>query len=284
VIVLFYASRFLRYDDENLMQGPDVLLLQEKLVKKGYQVSTDGVYDKTTENAVLSFQEASGLRADGIVGPNTWNLLDLGHDNSITAEKSSATRPSILINLDKRRLTFTIDGSSTTYPVAVGKPSTPSPIGNWVIVQKSVDWGGPFGVRWMRLSVPWGSYGIHGTNNPASIGRAVSHGCIRMYNKDVIKIYDLTPIGTPVNIIGHHYTGRILKEGDSGEDVKQLQRDLKKLGYYNSSIDGYFGPKTRQAVMAFQADQGLVVDGIVGPYTYFVLLKALDIANKNYEP
>ena len=56
------------------------------------------------------------------------------------------------------------------------------------------------------------------------------------------------------------------------------------MGYYNSSIDGYFGPKTRQAVMAFQADQGLVVDGIVGPYTYFVLLKALDIANKNYEP
>jgi len=280
---LFYASRFLRYD-EDLMQGPDVLLLQEKLVKKGYQVTVNGVYDKSTEKAVLSFQQTSGLRADGIVGPETWNLLGLRIDNSITAERSTATRPSILINMDKRRLTFTINGSSTTYPVAVGKPSTPSPIGNWVIVQKSVDPGGPFGARWMRLSVPWGSYGIHGTNNPASIGRAVSHGCIRMYNKDVIKIYDLTPIGTPVNIIGHHYTGRILKEGDSGEDVKQLQRDLKKLGYYNSSIDGLFGPKTRQAVMAFQADQGMAVDGVVGPYTYFALLKALDIATKNYEP
>ena len=66
--------------------------------------------------------------------------------------------------------------------------------------------------------------------------------------------------------------------------MKQLQRDLKKLGYYNSSIDGYFGPKTRQAVMAFQADQGLAVDGVVGPYTYFALLKALDVANKSYEP
>ncbi|MDD3270771.1 MAG: peptidoglycan-binding protein [Syntrophomonadaceae bacterium] len=280
---MIYASRFLRYD-EDLMQGPDVLVLQEKLVKKGYQVSTNGVYDKSTEKAVLRFQQTSGLRADGIAGPETWNLLSLGIDNSITAERSTATRPSILINLDKRRLTFTRDGSSTTYPVAVGKPSTPSPIGNWVIVQKSVDPGGPFGVRWMRLSVPWGGYGIHGTNNPASIGRAVSHGCIRMYNKDVIKIYDLTPIGTQVNIIGHHYTGRILKEGDSGEDVKQLQRDLKKLGYYNSSIDGIFGPKTRQAVMAFQADQGLAVDGVVGPYTYFALLKALDVANKSYEP
>ncbi len=281
---MFYASRFLRCDDENFMQGPDVLLLQEKLVKKGFRISTSGIYDKSTEKAVLSFQQASGLRTDGIVGPETWNLLGLGNDNYLTSEDAQVNRPSILINLDKRRLTFTIDDSSTTYPVAVGKPSTPSPIGNWVIVQKSVDPGGPFGARWMRLSVPWGSYGIHGTNNPASIGRAVSHGCIRMYNKDVIKIYDQTPIGTPVNIIGHHYTGRTLKEGDSGEDVKQLQRDLKKLGYYNSSIDGFFGPKTRQAVMAFQADQGLAVDGVVGPYTYFTLLKALDVANKNYEP
>ncbi|HHV16881.1 MAG TPA: L,D-transpeptidase family protein [Gelria sp.] len=280
---MFHASRFLRFD-ENLMQGPDVLLLQEQLVKKGYRISTSGIYDESTEKAVLNFQQISGLRADGIVGPKTWNLLNLGNNNPITSADTLAVRPSILINLNRRRLTFTVDGSSTTYPVAVGKPSTPSPIGNWVIVQKSVDPGGPFGARWMRLSVPWGSYGIHGTNNPASIGRAVSHGCIRMYNQDVIKIYDLTPLGTPVNIIGNHYTGRILKEGDSGDDVKQLQRDLKTLGYYNSSIDGIFGPKTRQAVIAFQTHEGLVVDGIVGPYTYFALLKALDIATKNYEP
>ncbi len=83
---MIYASRFLRYDDENLMQGPDVLVLQEKLVKKGYQVSTNGVYDKSTEKAVLRFQETSGLRVDGIAGPETWNLLSLGIDNSITAK------------------------------------------------------------------------------------------------------------------------------------------------------------------------------------------------------
>ena len=176
---MFYASRFLRYDDENFMQGPDVLLLQEKLVKKGYQICTSGVYDKTTENAVLSFQQAWGLQADGIVGPDTWNLLDLGSDSSITAEKSWATRPSILINLDKRRLTFTIDSSGTSYPVAVGKPSTPSPIGNWEIVKKSVDTGGPFCARWRRLTVPWGIYGIMapiiGTTAGRSLAAAVSH-------------------------------------------------------------------------------------------------------------
>lgn len=116
-------------------------------------------------------------------------------------KSQNASLPLIVIEVEKRRLHFQSDSLVKTYPVAVGKPSTPSPIGNWTIVQKTMNPGGPFGARWMRLSVPWGGYGIHGTNNPKSIGRAVSHGCIRMYNKDVIEIYPLTPIGTPVQIV-----------------------------------------------------------------------------------
>lgn len=112
-----------------------------------------------------------------------------------------AVQTSIIIEVKKRRLHFRSEQLTKTYPVAVGKPSTPTPTGNWTIVQKAMNPGGPFGARWMRLSVPWGGYGIHGTNNPKSIGRAVSHGCVRMYNKDVIQIYPLTPIGTPVKIV-----------------------------------------------------------------------------------
>jgi len=283
---LIYASRFLRYE-EDPMQGPDILELQEKLRALGYKITANGIFDTATRTAVMSLQEANGLPANGIVGPETWNILNILWMNQAKVhlpEALQASRPSILINLSKRRLTFTINGSSTTYRVAIGKRSTPSPLGNWVIVQKTVDPGGPFGARWMRLSVPWGGYGIHGTNNPSSIGKAVSHGCIRLHNEDVIKIYDQTPIGTPVSIIGDHYSGRILSLGASGSDVRQLQRDLRKLKYYRSSIDGQFGPKTRQAVIAFQTDQGIGVDGVVGPYTYFVLARALDIANKNFEP
>jgi L,D-transpeptidase ErfK/SrfK len=280
---MIYASRFLRYE-EDMMKGPDVLVLQEKLIEAGYHsVKANGVYDQATGEAVKSLQQARGLQADGVVGPETWNLLNLKKGKT-AADKLLSTTPTILINLNRRRLTFTLGGVSTTYPVAIGKPSTPTPLGNWVIVQKAVNPGGPFGARWMRLSVPWGGYGIHGTNNPSSIGKAVSHGCVRMYNKDVIKIYDLTPIGTPVNIIGNAYTGRILKEGTTGSDVAQLQRDLRKLGYYKASIDGVFGPLTKQAVMSFQTDQGLISDGIVGPYTCFALQKALDIVNKDYQP
>lgn len=51
---------------------------------------------------------------------------------------------------------------------------------------------------WMSLSKE--HYGIHGTNNPSSIGHAVSHGCIRMHNKDVEKLASIVPIGTQVII------------------------------------------------------------------------------------
>lgn len=87
------------------------------------------------------------------------------------------------------------------YPVAVGKASTPTPSGNYKIINKYLNPGGPFGVRWLGLNVPGGGYGIHGTNNPSSIGKSISHGCIRMQNKDVTELYNLVPIGTPVNII-----------------------------------------------------------------------------------
>ncbi len=86
------------------------------------------------------------------------------------------------------------------YPVAVGKPSTPTPPGNYKIKNKIVNPGGILGTRWMGLNIPGGNYGIHGTNNPSSIGKAVSLGCIRMYNHDVEELFPQVPIGTPVHI------------------------------------------------------------------------------------
>jgi lipoprotein-anchoring transpeptidase ErfK/SrfK len=86
-----------------------------------------------------------------------------------------------------------------TYPIAVGKPLTPTPKGSFKIINKATNPGGPYGTRWMGLSKP--HIGIHGTNNPASIGKAASKGCIRMHNKDVEELYSLVKIGTRVNIV-----------------------------------------------------------------------------------
>ena len=85
-----------------------------------------------------------------------------------------------------------------TYPIAVGKMLTPTPTGTFTIINKDTNPPAPFGVLWMGLSKP--HYGIHGTNNPSSIGQNLSHGCIRMYNHDVLELSKSTPIGTTVTI------------------------------------------------------------------------------------
>ncbi|WP_028402378.1 L,D-transpeptidase [Ectobacillus panaciterrae] len=106
---------------------------------------------------------------------------------------------SIDISTNKHQLLL-YDGDRLikVYPIAVGKMLTPTPSGIYTIINKQRNPGGPFGVLWMGLSKP--HYGIHGTNNPSSIGKNVSHGCIRMYNHDVIKLSSMVPIGTRVHI------------------------------------------------------------------------------------
>lgn len=64
----------------------------------------------------------------------------------------------------------------------------------------------------------------------------------------------------------------LLKRGDQGSAVKEAQEHLRRHGY-NIAVDGIFGPKTEQAVRAFQAAKGLVVDGIIGPKTWNELVK-----------
>lgn len=108
---------------------------------------------------------------------------------------------SITVNLSAKRLTLYRDGSpAKSYPVGIGKMLTPTPTGTYYIINKAPNPGGPYGVIWMGLNKP--GYGIHGTNDPSSIGKVVSRGCIRMYNRDVLELSRLVPIGTRVRIFG----------------------------------------------------------------------------------
>ncbi|MCJ8011907.1 L,D-transpeptidase [Paenibacillus sp. KQZ6P-2] len=105
----------------------------------------------------------------------------------------------IIIDLSDRTL-YLLDNDQVikSYPVGVGKMVTRTPTGDYRIINKQPNPGGPFGVLWMGLSKP--HYGIHGTNNPSSIGHEVSHGCIRMYNADVLDLSSHVPVGTRVTI------------------------------------------------------------------------------------
>ena len=107
----------------------------------------------------------------------------------------------IMIYTYNRKLHLTTaQRTQKSYPIAVGKPATPTPKGIYQITTKIINPGGMLGSRWMGLDIPDGPYGIHGTSRPESIGKAISNGCIRMYNQDVEELFSLVSIGTTVMI------------------------------------------------------------------------------------
>jgi lipoprotein-anchoring transpeptidase ErfK/SrfK len=118
----------------------------------------------------------------------------------LTQERTGAVPTyRIIVDISDRRLHL-LSGNRVirTFPVGIGTMLNQTPSGAFTIVNKVPKPGGFFGAFWMGLSKP--HYGIHGTNNPSSIGKMSSHGCIRMYNKDVITLSKLVSIGTHVTI------------------------------------------------------------------------------------
>lgn len=159
-----------------------------------------------------------------------------------------------------------------SFPIAVGKESTQSPIGHWRVISKQKNWGGGFGTRWIGLNVPWGIYGIHGTNRPDSIGKYASHGCIRMNNQDVERLYELIPLGTPVNIEGNPLRSlRMLESGDIGADVQWVQQRLQKAGFYRGPCNGKFSSSTSFGLTFFELHHHLPMDGVVNHWDYVAL-------------
>ena len=103
------------------------------------------------------------------------------------------------VSVNNRKLKLLKNGVlQKQYPIAVGRMLFGTPVGQFIIINKAPNPGGPFGTMWMSLSKE--HYGIHGTNDPSSIGKAVSKGCIRMHNRDVEELSRIVPIGTPVTI------------------------------------------------------------------------------------
>jgi lipoprotein-anchoring transpeptidase ErfK/SrfK len=136
----------------------------------------------------------------------------------------SGYRPgNIVIVTHARQLYFVLgQGRAIRYPVGVGRagmawhgrariarkdlhPAWSPPDDIWrrnPYIPEVIPGGAPdnpMGVAAMGLDR--GNYAIHGTNNPASVGRFVSHGCIRMYNRDIMDLYRRAPVGTEVIVL-----------------------------------------------------------------------------------
>ena len=130
--------------------------------------------------------------------------------------QENAGRPArkIVVSIPDRKLAV-VEGEQVVkiFSTAVGAQRTPSPIGTFQIVQRVTNptWyskgkvvgpgkTNPVGTRWIGLSAK--GYGIHGTNNPASIGHNASHGCIRMRNQDVEELFTMVSVGDTVELHG----------------------------------------------------------------------------------
>jgi lipoprotein-anchoring transpeptidase ErfK/SrfK len=122
------------------------------------------------------------------------------------------------VSLSRRRVTLYRENTEIkSYPVAIGSPEYSTPTGVFHIIQmvRNPAWrnpltgsiippahpANPLGRYWIGFSTEgpiW--FGFHGTNAPESIGKAVSHGCLRMYNQDVEELFSIVQLGTVIII------------------------------------------------------------------------------------
>lgn len=172
-----------------------------------------------TSNKGIAGPAQPALPSSSTPSPTSVTQASIVPDISIKSQtKSTETHPQardehkrqIIISIADRRLALLEDGKLVKkYPIAVGTDSTPSPDGEFTIINHSIDpvyrhkgkeiqpgKGNPLGNRWMGLSLK--GYGIHGTNVPSSIGKAASHGCFRMATLDVQDLYIRVKVGDTV--------------------------------------------------------------------------------------
>lgn len=121
-------------------------------------------------------------------------------------------RRRVVVSIPHRKLALIENGRvKKVYPVAVGAANSPSPSGTFQVKNRLVaptyyhpgkvipaGANNPLGTRWIGLSTK--GYGIHGTNVESSIGKAASHGCIRMHRKDLEDLFADVQVGDQVEI------------------------------------------------------------------------------------
>lgn len=223
------------------MNGSAVRTLQKNLRTLGYyNGSVDGDYGSGTEAAVSAFQNASGLKADGVAGKATLNAIQNALSGGGSGSSGSKSNP------DVYGLTAS-SGGYTSLSASSGKKNDVSALQS--VLQANGYYSG---------SVD-GSYGS-GTS-------------------DAVKKYQraaglrVTGVAGPCtqrllyNSAGEKGSYSKLQIGSSGSAVKKLQYALYELKYYDGDITGTYDSKTENAVMAFQEVNGLYIDGIAGQDT-----------------
>lgn len=139
------------------------------------------------------------------------------HPSEVIDFKSLSNGIHLVIKLSDRRVYIYQNKTfKVSYPIAIGKAGWETPTGNYKVIDMQPDpvwehpWTGeiilggpknPLGARWISFWTDGrNSIGFHGTPKEELVGQAVSHGCIRMHNRDVVALYEQVKMGTPVTV------------------------------------------------------------------------------------
>jgi lipoprotein-anchoring transpeptidase ErfK/SrfK len=152
-----------------------------------------------------------------IVPESSWAYEQIFPLPDASQTQNQTTR--LEVNLNRRRV-FVYQGKNLikSYPIAVGRRNWETPTGKFQVLQllqnpkwihpvtgKAIKGGAtenPLGNYWIGFWTNGRNWvGFHGTPNPETVGKAVSHGCLRMYNRDIEELFQLVSLGTPVTVI-----------------------------------------------------------------------------------
>ena len=231
--------------DDTLKQGAsgaEVKKLQQRLKELGYyKYGIDSDYGYRTVEAVKAFQTKNGLTADGVAGSAT--LQKLNSTSAIAANEKTEQEEEEEAEDDGTLK----KGSSGTAVKAVQQRL--KELGYYT---NSID--GDYGNRTVTAVKAF-----QAKNGLTADGVCGAATLKKLNSDDAVNAKGSTTVELS--------TSQTLQKGDSGAQVKALQTQLKKLGYYTTTIDSDYGYRTAEAVSAFQRANGLTVNGVANPAT-----------------
>ncbi len=242
-----------------------VLALQKKLCELGYlTVKPTGYYGSATVEAVGKFQQKKGLTADGIAGIATQKAL---YGSGYSAIPSTRKVPDDAKNTvqtsasasSNKRYQVLMFGDEDQY---VKKLQQALYDGGYLKTRPT----GYFGEATLAAVIAFQKK--KGLTADGIAGVATQKA---LYGKDYSAIPGTRKIHNSATSEDADGEFESLRKGDAGAIVQSVQQRLKKYGYFDGEVTSYFGSATETAVKAFQKNNGLKVDGVVGSETYSLL-------------